>query len=180
MTGQHFVRALPLGGRRHRHPPTGRTSPTGASATNACRAENPGLIYLRISPFGDDGPWASYAASDLVHLALGGVMMNCGYDPTPEGTYDTPPVAPQMWQSYQIAGEVSAIAVMGALQYRLDTGRGQRLSTAVHEAVAKNTETDAPELGVLGARAPPRHLPALVPGEQAGPTRRAARCRASR
>ena len=27
------------------------------------RAENPGLIYLRISPFGDDGPWASYARS---------------------------------------------------------------------------------------------------------------------
>ena len=25
--------------------------------------ENPGLIYLRISPFGDDGPWASYAAA---------------------------------------------------------------------------------------------------------------------
>jgi crotonobetainyl-CoA:carnitine CoA-transferase CaiB-like acyl-CoA transferase len=107
--------------------------------------QNPGLIYLRISPFGDDGPWASYAASDLVHLALGGVMMNCGYDPMPGGTYDTPPVAPQMWQSYQIAGEVSAIAVMGALQYRLDTGRGQCLSTSVHDAVAKNTETDAPD-----------------------------------
>jgi crotonobetainyl-CoA:carnitine CoA-transferase CaiB-like acyl-CoA transferase len=134
--------------------------------------ENSGLIYLRISPFGDEGPWASYAASDLVHLALGGVMMNCGYDPTPKGTYDTPPVAPQMWQSYQIAGEVSAIAVMGALQYRLDTGRGQRLSTAVHEAVAKCTETDAPNW-VYSARehyrVTCRHsFPANRPGQSAG------------
>ncbi len=135
-------------------------------------AENPGLIYLRISPFGDDGPWASYASSDLVHLALGGVMMNCGYDPTPEGSYDTPPVAPQMWQSYQIAGEVSAIAVMGALQYRLDTGRGQCLSTAVHDAVAKSTETDAPNW-VYSAREHHRvtcrhSFPSSRPGQSAG------------
>ena len=34
--------------------------------------------------------------------------MNCGYDPDPAGFYDTPPVAPQMWQSYHIAGEMTA------------------------------------------------------------------------
>ncbi|MBO0730083.1 MAG: CoA transferase, partial [Acidimicrobiaceae bacterium] len=134
--------------------------------------DNPGLIYLRISPFGDDGPWAAYASSDLVHLALGGVMMNCGYDPTPDGSYDTPPVAPQMWQSYQIAGEVSAIAVMGALHYRLDTARGQRLSTSVHEAVAKSTETDAPDWVYTARehrRATCRHsIPESRPGDPSG------------
>jgi crotonobetainyl-CoA:carnitine CoA-transferase CaiB-like acyl-CoA transferase len=111
----------------------------------ALSERNAGLIYARISPFGDDGPWADYVASDLVHLALGGVMMNCGYDPTPQGEYDTPPVAPQMWQSYQIAGEQTAIAIIAALVYRLESGRGQRLSTSVHEAVSKNTETDLPD-----------------------------------
>jgi crotonobetainyl-CoA:carnitine CoA-transferase CaiB-like acyl-CoA transferase len=109
------------------------------------RSENSGLIYSRISAFGDDGPWADYKGSDLVHLALGGVMLNCGYDPTPEGFYETPPVAPQMWQSYQIAGEVNAISVVAALYYRLYSGRGQQLSTAVHEVVAKNTESDVPD-----------------------------------
>ncbi len=39
------------------------------------------------------------AGSDLVHLALGGEMMLCGYDPKPDGTYDTPPIAPQMWHA---------------------------------------------------------------------------------
>lgn len=106
---------------------------------------NPSLVYARISPFGDEGPWAHYKASDLIHLALGGVVMNCGYDPTPEGTYDTPPVAPQMWQAYQIAGELSAMSITAALYHRIASGRGQKVTTAVHEAVSKNTEADIPD-----------------------------------
>lgn len=111
---------------------------------DALRASNPGLVYTRISPFGDDGPWADYQAGDLVHLALGGVMMNCGYDADPNGEYDTPPIAPQMWQAYHIAGETTAIQIIAALNYRNETGCGQHLSTSVHDAVAKNTETDMP------------------------------------
>jgi crotonobetainyl-CoA:carnitine CoA-transferase CaiB-like acyl-CoA transferase len=112
---------------------------------DAIRHHNPSLIYARISPFGDDGPWADYQASDLVHLALGGVMMNCGYDPDPLGFYETPPIAPQMWHSYHIAGELTAVQIIAALTYRSETGRGQRLATSVHDAVAKNTETDLPD-----------------------------------
>jgi crotonobetainyl-CoA:carnitine CoA-transferase CaiB-like acyl-CoA transferase len=108
------------------------------------RVANPGLIWARISPFGDDGPWADYQASDLVQLALGGIMDNCGYDPDPRGVYDTPPIAPQMWQSYQLAGELTVISILGALHYRLSTGEGQRLSTSVHEVVSSNTENDTP------------------------------------
>jgi crotonobetainyl-CoA:carnitine CoA-transferase CaiB-like acyl-CoA transferase len=107
-------------------------------------SENPGIVYGRITPFGDEGPWASYNSSDLVHLALGGVMMNCGYDPEPGGFYDTPPIAPQMWQSYQIAGELMGMAIVSALIHRCDAGVGQYLETSVHEAVSKNTETDLP------------------------------------
>ncbi|MTD53166.1 CaiB/BaiF CoA transferase family protein [Amycolatopsis pithecellobii] len=109
------------------------------------RDTNPGLVYTRISPFGDDGPWAAHLGSDLVHLALGGVMMNCGYDPDPAGDYDTPPIAPQMWQSYQIAGEMAVMSILGALTSRLRTGRGQQLDASVHQAVSANTETDMPD-----------------------------------
>lgn len=105
---------------------------------------NPGLIWSRIAPFGDDGPWSAYRGSDLVHLALGGVAMNCGYDPDPSGNYDTPPIAPQPWQAYQIAGEMAAIAILGALLNRQETGLGQRLSTSVHQAVSQSTELDVP------------------------------------
>jgi crotonobetainyl-CoA:carnitine CoA-transferase CaiB-like acyl-CoA transferase len=63
-------------------------------------AVNPALIWSRVMPFGDDGPWAGYKASDLVHLALGGVMMCTGYDPHPlTKEYETPPIAPQMFQA---------------------------------------------------------------------------------
>lgn len=108
------------------------------------RARNEGLIAVRISPFGDKGPWADLVAGDLIHLALGGVMMNCGYDPTPLGEYDTPPIAPQMWHSYHITGELTVIQILAALNYRLETGTGQKISASVHDAVSKNTETDVP------------------------------------
>ena len=102
----------------------------------------PSLVVARMTPFGDEGPWRDFKGSDLVHLALGGVMMNCGYDPDPSGRYDLPPIAPQVWQAYQIAGDQLAIGVLAALISAWRTGRGQEVSCAIHEAVSKNTEND--------------------------------------
>src|SRR3989441_950402 len=78
----------------------------------------------------------------LAHLALGGVMMHCGYGPAPGGKYDLPPIAPQMWRAFHIAGEQLAVSIIAALLFRWRTGRGQQLSCAIHEAVAKSTEVD--------------------------------------
>jgi crotonobetainyl-CoA:carnitine CoA-transferase CaiB-like acyl-CoA transferase len=121
--------------------PRGHLDALGLGAQALLR-EFPALIVARTSPFGDDGPWADFKGSDLVHLALGGVMMNCGYDPAPGGTYDLPPIAPQMWHAYHVAGEQLSVAIIAALLYRWRTGKGQYLSCAVHEAVAKSTEVD--------------------------------------
>src|SRR6478672_9232754 len=63
------------------------------------RKQVPQLIVARVTPFGDEGPWSHFKGCDLVHLALGDVMMNCGYDPAPGGKYDLPPIAPQMWHA---------------------------------------------------------------------------------
>jgi crotonobetainyl-CoA:carnitine CoA-transferase CaiB-like acyl-CoA transferase len=106
------------------------------------RTRYPRLVIARMTPFGDDGPWADYQGSDLVHLALGGPVMNCGYDPLPDGTYDLPPIAPAAWNAYLIAGEQLMIGVTAALVHQQRTGEGQSLSCAVHEAVAKSTELD--------------------------------------
>lgn len=106
------------------------------------RERQPELVVARITPFGEDGPRKHWKASDLVHMALGGQVMNNGYDPDPFGRYDLPPVAPQLDHSYAIAGEQLAFTVIAALLSRRRTGRGQHLSCAVHEAVAKNTEGD--------------------------------------
>ncbi|MFC9978427.1 CoA transferase [Gordonia sp. NPDC127522] len=106
------------------------------------RREFPSLVVARMTPFGETGPWRDYRGSDLVHLALGGQAMNCGYSPQPSGTYDLPPIAPQLWHAYHVASEQLLIAIVGALVYRQQYGRGQIVSCAVHEAVAKNTELD--------------------------------------
>lgn len=102
----------------------------------------PALITARITPFGDDGPWRDHAGSDLVHLALGGVMMNCGYDPDPSGHYDVPPIAPQAFHACHIAGEQALVGILGALVAREGNGQGQDVSCAVHSAVATSTEMD--------------------------------------
>ncbi len=102
----------------------------------------PSLVVARMTPFGDGGPWAEFKGSDLIHLALGGVMMNCGYDPDPNLHYDLPPIAPQLWHAYHIAGEQLAVGIIAALLHRLRSGEGQDVSCAVHEAVSKNTELD--------------------------------------
>lgn len=104
--------------------------------------EFPGLIAARMTPFGDEGPWKDYKASDLIHLALGGIMMNCGYDPDPAKHYDLPPIAPQLWHAYHIAGDQMVVGILAGLIHRLHTGEGQDLSVAIHEAVSKNTELD--------------------------------------
>ena len=102
----------------------------------------PKLVIARITPFGDDGPWKDFQGSDLIHLALGGIMMNCGYDPDPNLHYDSPPIAPQAFHAYHIAGEQLATGVIAALINRHRTGLGQDVSVAIHEAVSKNPELD--------------------------------------
>jgi crotonobetainyl-CoA:carnitine CoA-transferase CaiB-like acyl-CoA transferase len=123
-------------------PVTGPGTLDASLRASALTEANPSLIVARMTPFGETGPWAGYRASDLVHLALGGPTMNCGYTPLPDGSYDLPPIAPQMWHAYHIAGEQLLIGILGALVYREQTGLGQTVSCAVHEAVSKNTELD--------------------------------------
>src|SRR3984893_10949722 len=108
----------------------------------ALNAQFPTLVTARMTPFGNDGPWADFKGSDLIHLALGGVMMNCGYDPDPNLEYDTPPIAPQIWHAYHIAGEQLATGIIAALIHRERSGEGQDVSVAIHEAVSKNPEQD--------------------------------------
>lgn len=121
--------------------PRGFLDARGLGAS-ALLARHPALIVARMTAFGDEGPWSDFKGSDLIHLALGGVMMNCGYDPAPGGVYDLPPIAPQMWHAFHIAGEQLSMAIVAALLYRWRTGRGQLVSCAIHEAVAKSTEVD--------------------------------------
>ena len=99
-------------------------------------ATHPQLIVCSVTPFGREGPWASYQSTDLVHLALGGIMASTGYD-TLE---DAPPIAPTGGQSWHIASYFAALGICVALFHRARGGGGQHIDVAVHDAAAVTTE----------------------------------------
>jgi crotonobetainyl-CoA:carnitine CoA-transferase CaiB-like acyl-CoA transferase len=108
------------------------------------RKSNQRLIVCTITPFGLDGPYRDLKMTDLTQLAMGGVMASCGYDPRPDGTYDTPPIAPAMWQAYHIACEHAVLAIFAALHFRELTGNGDFIDVSIHEAVSNCTEVAMP------------------------------------
>jgi crotonobetainyl-CoA:carnitine CoA-transferase CaiB-like acyl-CoA transferase len=112
--------------------------------------ESPDLVVCAVTPFGHDGPWADYLADDLVLMALGGSMAACGYGPGPDGVYDTPPLACHGEQAWRTAATYAAVAVLGALAWRAQSGRGpsgrgrsergQFIDVSAHECSASMTE----------------------------------------
>jgi crotonobetainyl-CoA:carnitine CoA-transferase CaiB-like acyl-CoA transferase len=112
---------------------------------------NPRLVICTITPFGLDGPYRELKMTNLTQLAMGGVMASCGYDPQPDGLYDTPPIAPEMWQAYHIAGEYAVISITAALNFRELTGQGDCIDLSIHEAVSTCTEVAIPTYIYSGA-----------------------------
>lgn len=108
------------------------------------QASHPRLIVCTITPFGLDGPYRDLKMTDLTQLAMGGVMASCGYDSQPDGAYNTPPIAPGMWQAYHIACEHAVIAITAALNFRELTGEGDCIDLSIHEAVSTCTEVALP------------------------------------
>jgi crotonobetainyl-CoA:carnitine CoA-transferase CaiB-like acyl-CoA transferase len=127
--------------------------------------DNPRLIICTITPFGLDGPWRALKVTDLVQMALGGIMAVCGYDPDREGLYDTPPIAPAMWHSYHLGGEYAAIAIMAALNFRELSGEGQFIDVSIHEAINTCTEVAIPTYvytGEVVKRQTARHAATVI------------------
>ena len=71
--------------------PPGRLASLGLGPDDL-RGADPRLIYCSLTPFGQDGPWRDFQTTDLVQLAAGGQMAQCGYDE--EDNPDAPPIAP--------------------------------------------------------------------------------------
>jgi crotonobetainyl-CoA:carnitine CoA-transferase CaiB-like acyl-CoA transferase len=108
------------------------------------RGSQPRLIVCTVTPFGLDGPYRDLTMTDLTHLAFGGVMASCGYDAGPDGAYDTPPIAPSMWQAYHIACEYAVLGILAGLNYRDLADEGDFIDLSIHEAVSTCTEVAIP------------------------------------
>ena len=91
-------------------------------------AENPEVILVSISYFGQDGPYSEYKGDDLIAQAMGGFL----YAVT--GPADKPPMGTALQQMELTAGRNGAIAVMAALLRREQTGEGAHIDVSVIEA----------------------------------------------
>jgi crotonobetainyl-CoA:carnitine CoA-transferase CaiB-like acyl-CoA transferase len=99
--------------------------------------QNPKLIVVSLTGFGQDGPYAHFKAADIVTTALGGLLYISG-DPK------LPPCMPPETQSYYFSSIFAAYGVMLALWQRETRGIGAHIdasvqaSMALHEHVAFN------------------------------------------
>src|SRR5919106_2151603 len=82
----------------------------------ALAAINPALIVVSITPFGQDGPYVHYQASDLIGMGMAGFMYLTG-DP------DRPPVRVGVPHFYLHGSAAGATGAMIAHAQRVHTGR---------------------------------------------------------
>jgi crotonobetainyl-CoA:carnitine CoA-transferase CaiB-like acyl-CoA transferase len=122
-------------------------------------ALNPGLVAVSITPFGQDGPKASYADSDLIVMAAGGVLILYGDE-------DRPPIRMSVPQAYLHASLDAAAAALIAYYERLDSGIGQHVDVAAQESVGLANQSTALTAPIRG-----EETRRMAGGAQLGPLR---------
>jgi crotonobetainyl-CoA:carnitine CoA-transferase CaiB-like acyl-CoA transferase len=95
---------------------------------------NPRVIMVSITPFGKDGPYNDWKASDIVAIAMGGLSHITG-------SPDRPPARVSVDQAHVIAGAQGAMGAMIAHYYREATGKGQYVDTSTQESVVLSALT---------------------------------------
>lgn len=90
-------------------------------------AINPKLIMVSVSPFGQTGPKAHNAATDLTVLAASHQLLLCGDE-------DRPPVRVAVPQAFLHAGAEGAVAALIALYERHTSGQGQWIDVSAQTA----------------------------------------------
>lgn len=94
----------------------------------ALREARPDVVYVAISPFGQDGPYAHHLATDLTLSAMGGAMAL-------NGEPDRRPVRITVPQTWHHAAAESALGALVAHHRRLATGEAQFVDVSVQAAV---------------------------------------------
>ena len=95
---------------------------------------NPGLIMIRVSGYGQTGPYSRQAGFGSIGEAMGGLRYVVG-DPT------TPPSRMGISIGDSLAATYACLGALAALQHRQRTGRGQVVDSAIYEAVLAMMES---------------------------------------
>jgi crotonobetainyl-CoA:carnitine CoA-transferase CaiB-like acyl-CoA transferase len=124
----------------------------------ALSAVRPELIMVRISGFGQTGPYAARAGYAAIGEAMGGLRALTGYP-------DRPPTRVGISIGDSLTGMFGALGALAALENRHRTGRGQVIDASIFESVLAVTEalvTEWHARGVVRERTGPT-LPGIAP-----------------
>jgi alpha-methylacyl-CoA racemase len=95
-----------------------------------CLALNPGLVYGRMTGWGQDGPLAGTPGHDLNYIALAGALFYSGHK-------NEPPFAPPTYVGDIGGGAfMLALAVVSALLHARGGGKGQVIDSAITDGAA--------------------------------------------
>lgn len=105
---------------------------------DALSAINPRLVMVRITGYGQTGPYAQRAGFGVIGEAMGGLRHVVG-DP------DRPPSRVGISLGDSLAGLFGALGALMAVHARQSSGRGQVVDSAIYEAVLAMMESLVPE-----------------------------------
>lgn len=107
------------------------------------KKDNPGLIMIRISGYGQTGPYSQRPGYASVGEAMGGLRYLMG-EP------DRKPSRAGISIGDTLAGTFAALGALAALHHRQKTGEGQMVDAAIYESVLAMTECLVPEYTLEG------------------------------
>ena len=88
--------------------------------------DNPGLIYLSVTGFGQTGPRAAQPGYDTIIQGMTGIMTLCG-EP------DRPPARAGLPVVDVMSGMVATIGILSALHERAISGKGQQIDVSLFD-----------------------------------------------
>jgi formyl-CoA transferase len=106
-------------------------------------AENPGLIIVRVSGYGQTGPYADRAGFGGIGEAMGGWRHIVG-DP------DRAPSRMGISIGDALAATYGCLGALAALRHRDATGQGQVVDSSLYESVLQVMESLVPDYKVMG------------------------------
>jgi formyl-CoA transferase len=122
-------------------------------------AENPGLVMVRLSGYGQTGPYRDRPGFGAIAESMGGLRHITGYP-------DLPPPRIGISIGDSIAALHGVIGALMALHHKqVNGGKGQVVDVALYEAVFNMMESVVPEYGVYGMvrERTGASLPGIVP-----------------
>lgn len=119
---------------------------------------NPALIVVRLSGYGQTGPYKDRPGFGAIAESIGGMRYL-------SGDVDRPPVRVGVSIGDSLAGLHAVIGALMALQHRHKTGRGQVVDVALYESVFNMMESLLPEYDFAGLvrKRSGASLPGIVP-----------------